>query len=101
VSPRRQAQRKLSPWVICPTCEGDGRVDQLGVIVRDDFADEEWQDYLDGRYDEPCGLCEGSGKVRADAIQPIRRTGSAGQNVFYRDAADASEHLLRMMEGLA
>lgn len=90
-----------APWVICEVCHGDGKVDQLGVVRRSDFDDEDWDHYLQGGHDVPCMACAGTGKVRADAPEPIRRTGSDGQNVFYADADDASEHLLRMAEGWA
>lgn len=90
-----------APWVICATCHGDSKVDRLGVVARSDFDDDEWDHYLEGGHDVHCMGCAGTGKVRAGTLAPIRRTGSDGQNVFYRDADDASEHMLRMAEGWA
>lgn len=90
-------------WIICPHCDGDGRVDSLGVVNRDDFDDGEFEQYLDGEFDTGCAVCGGSGKVREDHEATngpvIVRTGSTGQRVVYRDADDASEHMLRMAEG--
>lgn len=91
--------RRQAPWIICSCCKGDGTVDGLGVVSRDDFSDEEWEEYLEGAYNAPCGACAGTGKVREDAPEPVVRFGSDGQRVFYADEADASEHRLRMAEG--
>lgn len=95
--------RRGVKWIICPQCDGDGRVDSLGVVNRDDFDDEEFERYLDGDFDTRCSVCSGAGKVREDFRQSdgpvILRNGSTGQRVVYRDADDASEHLLRMAEG--
>ncbi|MEY2152345.1 hypothetical protein AB7849_15675 [Rhodanobacter sp. 115] len=88
-------------WVICPCCKGEGKRDMQGVVDRDDFDDEEWAEYLDGSYDTPCSDCGGSGKMLATtADRLIRRTGTGGHSVFYKDADDASEHLLRMVDGM-
>lgn len=93
------ARRK---WVICPACGGEGEVDALGVVNRDDFTEEEWQDYRAGALDCPCTVCNGRGSVADfDPGALVVRSGSDGQNVFYADADDASEHFLRMAEGLA
>lgn len=97
--PQRPAQP--APWIICPRCKGDGRVDTQGVVDPADFDDESREFYLHGKYDTHCGHCKGTGKVREDAPPPILRTGSHGQAVEYADEDDASEHHLRMAEGLA
>ena len=89
-----------APWKICPICHGEGLVDTLGEVVRGDFTDEEWEDYMDGAYNKDCANCEGSGKVRADQRTNLVCHGSDGQIVQYEDEADASEHFLRMAEGL-
>lgn len=87
-------------WVICPCCEGEGKRDTLGVVNPDDFDAEEWEEYKAGGYRSSCAECKGSGKMLAgEAAGLIRRTGSSGQAVYYRDADDASEHMLRMAEG--
>lgn len=85
-------------WVICPCCQGEGKSDSLGVVDREDFSDADFESYLDGGYDTICERCGGTGKVIAHE-EPIVRAGSDGQNVYYADADDASEHLLRMAEG--
>lgn len=97
--PAEPAARR-APWVICASCQGDGQTSaHLGEVHRDEWDADEFQDYLEGAYDAPCGACAGTGKVRADAV-PLVRSGRDGQPVFYADADDASEHLLRMAEGL-
>ena len=54
-------------WVICGTCDGDGKSSaHLGAFTQDEWAQEDddfKQDYLDGVYDLPCPECGGSGKV--------------------------------------
>lgn len=51
-------------WCICPECGGDGGSSAyLGVVNPDDWDEEEFQHYLDGRYDRPCTFCGGSGKL--------------------------------------
>lgn len=57
------------PWIICPTCEGDGTHSRnLGSFSAEefcrDFSEEERQDYFNGAYDSQCGTCEGLVKVR-------------------------------------
>ena len=62
----------MSAWMICPTCRGDGSHSQhLGEVRRDDWSDEEFDDYMAGGYDRTCESCDGSGKVRED--QEIQR----------------------------
>lgn len=60
---------KLGPWIICPTCGGEGKHSRaLGSFTREefdrDFTYEEQEAYIDGAYDQICGTCSGSGKVR-------------------------------------
>ena len=51
-------------WFICGCCNGDGRSSAyLGVIDRDEWDADEFEDYLAGGYDRPCAACSGSGKV--------------------------------------
>ena len=53
-------------WEICPTCNGRGSHSlRIGAITADQRADwdpDEWEDYMNGLYDEACG-CD-HGKVR-------------------------------------
>lgn len=52
-------------WIICPECEGDGTTAKhLGVISREEWEPEEFEDYMAGRYDRVCNCCKGSGKIR-------------------------------------
>ena len=55
-------------WAICDYCHGDGgHSRRFGAYSADEWdeLDEEFQeDYLSGRFDEPCEVCHGSGKVR-------------------------------------
>lgn len=59
-------------WHICPACEGCAT--DRGASVECDgggFTSSEWQeqdeefreDYLAGRYDQPCSYCKGLGRV--------------------------------------
>ena len=94
-----------APWIICPACKGEGKIDTQGVVNRDDFDDDSWEMYMEGDYDVTCNICKGAGKVRetdedGNKLEVFRRTGSNGQNVYYDDLDDASEHWLRMAEGL-
>jgi hypothetical protein len=57
-------QPRLS-WEICDMCHGDGSHSRnLGVIDRDEWDPDDFDDYMSGRYDSPCVPCNGSGKVR-------------------------------------
>lgn len=77
--------------MICPVCRGEGKSSQhLGVVVRDDFDDEEWQQYLAGGYDARCDPCGGSGKVREDD-QPVVALMPDGSRRGFYDEDDASE----------
>jgi len=57
----------MKRWEICSNCEGNGSHSRhLGVITgsdRDDWSDEEFNDYMNGSYDTPCSVCAGAGKV--------------------------------------
>lgn len=56
---------RLGPWIICPTCSGEGKSSRhLGVVNPDDFSDDDWDYYLAGGYDVQCHVCSGTGKVR-------------------------------------
>lgn len=56
-------------WEICGRCEGNGHIDNPNS---DGYTASEWQDmepedrdnYMAGRYDVPCHVCKGSGKVQ-------------------------------------
>lgn len=71
-------------WEICDTCDGEGKHSR--AVERDGggFTSSEWaeedpdfrEDYLAGRYDQPCDTCQGSGKVRVpdyDRMPPALR----------------------------
>lgn len=54
-------------WVICEACRGEGRSSaHLGDVTEWlRWEDEETrEDYVQGRYDEPCGECSGAGKIK-------------------------------------
>ena len=66
-----QPRRSNAPWIICPTCSGDGHhCRNLGAYSMEEFNEtfsyEEQEDYFSGAYDTPCGTCSGSGKIRDD-----------------------------------
>ena len=69
----------MSNWHICPTCEGEGKHSlAVGVITssdRDEWDDEDFDQYMEGAYDRRCETCRGSGKVTADQLEdyePVR-----------------------------
>lgn len=59
-----------SPWIICPTCDGEGHHSRhLGSFTMSEFNecfdDEESREgYFSGRYDQSCNTCQGTGKIR-------------------------------------
>lgn len=60
-----------SKWDICSTCNGNGKhslaVDGHGITESErerDWDEESWSDYMQGRYDQTCTPCDGTGKVR-------------------------------------
>lgn len=85
--PEHEPPPDTSPWMICPTCRGDGKHSQhLGAITQEDrdrdWDPDAWQDYLDGVYDKTCETCGGSGKIRQKAYDAIceRRAEYASEN---------------------
>lgn len=83
------------PWIICPTCMGEGNHSRdLGCITQEDrdrdWSPDEWEDYLEGAYDRVCGTCGGSGKVR-ESEEVWRRHNL--QLCFERGVNDAGEPL--------
>lgn len=93
-----------APWIICPLCKGDEHSSaHLGIVNQEDWNEEDFEAYLEGKYDQPCEVCKGTGKVREDYEQKdgpvITRSGRNGERYVYRDADDASEHWLRMVGG--
>lgn len=64
-----QKLQSKAPWIICPTCSGDGKHSRnLGSFSADqfnaEFSDDEQEAYFSGAYDSRCDTCNGSGKVR-------------------------------------
>ena len=63
----------MNKWHICPTCEGNGKHSlDLGAITssdREEWDDEEFQQYIDGAYDRRCDTCGGSGKITAQQLE--------------------------------
>lgn len=66
--------RDTSPWMICPTCEGEGRHSRdLGSFTMSEFNEcfddpDDRAAYFDGAYDTCCATCGGSGKIRESQI---------------------------------
>lgn len=65
-------------WQICPACHGNGShvnpaIDAGGISAADFADDPDFADaYMSGLYDQPCGKCNGSGKItdaQADALR--------------------------------
>ena len=59
----------MNKWEICCNCDGNGKHSKhLGVITssdREEWDDEEFDQYMEGAYDTPCSVCRGTGKVLA------------------------------------
>lgn len=58
--------RAAARWAICESCDGEGEVSQGWSWTAEEFAAEDDQfkeDYLMGRFDEPCKACRQTGKV--------------------------------------
>jgi hypothetical protein len=59
---------------VCPTCEGSGTVDHPAFsngITGSEWAEwdqDEREDYLRGRYDVPCGQCNGQRVVEVPDV---------------------------------
>ena len=58
-----------SPWIICPTCSGDGKHSRaLGSFTMEEFNEafdpDEQEAYMAGAYDQTCDTCSEAGKVR-------------------------------------
>ena len=53
----------------CPTCRGKGTQALYGIALtqadREDWSDDELDDYKNGLYDTPCGDCGGDGQVES------------------------------------
>lgn len=67
-------------WAICGTCRGNGQHSlRLGAITQEDreqWSDDEFEDYMAGAYDEACDPCGGSGKIKVvdqDQLTPEQR----------------------------
>lgn len=90
---REEARRALpSRWVICSTCEGEGKHSQhLGAITQEDidrdWSPEEFEGYMRGDYDKMCETCAGRGTVR----ESYARTPAQERRLARLDALDAVE----------
>lgn len=70
--------RVPAKWEICDCCEGAGRSSaHLGSFTGEQLWElgQDWcEDYFDGRFDEPCADCSGTGKVlvphAGDGVNP-------------------------------
>lgn len=52
-------------WEICHICHGNGgHSRRLGVIDIENWDEESFSEYMNGRYDSRCEMCDGSGKIK-------------------------------------
>ena len=71
------------PWIICPVCDGDGRVvnpniDAHGLTAEDFDEDPDFaEDYASGLYDIPCTPCDGTGKLRQSKVAQLEENAEA------------------------
>lgn len=72
-------------WVICSSCEGEGKSSAyLGAFTRDQLDEEgpEFiEDYFAGHYDRACDRCGGAGKVKVADTKAMTRA----QRAEYRE----------------
>lgn len=86
-------------WKICPTCRGEGRNSlHLGAFsgrrLEEARADTEfWDDYMNGRLDQTCESCEGSGKVRV-----LDRKACSKEKLALWDAQEREDAEYRAMQ---
>lgn len=81
---RVKMANKSNDWVICPYCKGQGHhsnpaIDAHG-LTPDDFTeagDYFYEDYFSGKYDVPCDVCKGDGKIRRKDLAEYRRKARA------------------------
>lgn len=60
-------------WIICPCCEGNGKVDNPAFsngITQSERIEmgEDFDTYMSGAYDVPCTDCNSTGKVQVPNI---------------------------------
>ncbi len=83
-------KRDTSPWVICPSCSGNGThvnpsIDANGITAEEFHADPEFEEmYMSGAFDVPCRHCNRTGKVRESYLDKM--------------ADDAEERRMRALE---
>lgn len=96
-------------WSICDRCDGHGKHDNEAFsngISAEDFAEDEdfRADYMAGRYDVSCAVCNGSGKVAVVNVAAL----DAEQNSLFirydqqmREQAryEAADRAVRRAEG--
>jgi RecJ-like exonuclease len=51
-------------WNICPTCHGEGTRRLVSEEYVAEMDEEEYEDFLAGRYDTVCNECQGTGKIK-------------------------------------
>ncbi|EDY2030014.1 hypothetical protein GTB64_004456 [Salmonella enterica] len=84
-------------WIICPCCEGEGRVDN--PAFSNGFTQDELNDdpdfaerYFAGVYDVGCSECEGKGKVKV-----IDRSALSATELAELEAEEEEERAYRRM----
>jgi hypothetical protein len=68
----------MGKWVVCPTCEGEGTVDNLGAFTGDDLdrefghgeeRDEFIENYKNGLYRNPCPTCKARTTISLEELE--------------------------------
>lgn len=83
----------MSKWVVCPSCEGEGRyvnpaIDSQGLTVEDLADDEFREDYFAGAYDLQCSECHGD-RVVPGCLNPAC---AEPAQAVERDSEFANDH---------
>jgi hypothetical protein len=92
-----EPRRDSSAWMICPTCNGDGKHSRaLGAYSMEEFQNQfdpdEQAAYFAGAYDSTCDPCKGSGKIRESQLHRHNEQ-LAHERMWERGVNDAGERL--------
>lgn len=82
-------------WQICDDCRGEGHnASHLGAFTQSDREEmgDEWYDfqeaYMEGRYDQRCEPCNGTGKVLVPDEDRLTPTQHEAINLHYQEEAE-------------
>ena len=77
-------------WVICETCDGDGKRGNPafdGMAYPGDEDPDFWFEYFNGTYDVRCDECDGTGKVQEPQLEPGEE-----EDAYWRTLQNKADH---------